>query len=144
MDRKTLKQYKALKRELILIDQGIERLRRRAEQIPTVRGKVTGSSRDWPYIETHFPVEMDEPKEADEIRRRLRIKESRKAAVSRLVVEIEEFIAGIPDSIDRQIFEMCFLQGRRQREVADIVGMERSNISVRIGRVLQDSHNSQK
>ena len=144
MDRKTLKQYGALKKELVLIDQGIERLRRRAEQIPTIRGKVTGSSRDWPYIETHFPVEMDEPKEADEIRRRLRIKESRKAAVSRLVVEIEEFIAGIPDSIDRQIFEMCFLQGRRQREVADIVGMERSNISVRIGRVLQDSHNSQK
>lgn len=144
MDRKTLKQYGALKKELVLIDQGIERLRRRAEQIPTVRGKVTGSSCDWPYIETHFPVEMDEPKEADEIRRRLQIKETRKAAVSRLVVEIEEFIAGIPDSIDRQIFEMCFLQGRRQREVADIVGMERSNISVRIGRVLQDSHNSQK
>ena len=144
MDRKTLKQYGALKKELVLIDQGIERLRRRAEQIPTVRGKVTGSSPDWPYIEIHFPVEMDEPKEADEIRRRLRIKENRKAAVSRLVVEIEEFIAGIPDSIDRQIFEMCFLQGRRQREVADSVGMERSNISVRIGRVLQDSHNSQK
>lgn len=144
MDRKTLKQYKALKRELILIDQGIERLRRRAEQIPTVRGKVTGSSRDWPYLETHFPVEMDEPKEADEIRRRLQVKENRKAAVSRLVVEIEEFIAGIPNSIDRQIFEMCFLQGKRQREAADIVGMERSNISVRIGRVLQDSHNSQK
>lgn len=144
MDRKTLKQYGALKKELVLIDQGIERLRRRAEQIPTVRGKVTGSSCDWPYLEIHFPVEMDEPKETDEIRRRLRIKETRKAAVSRLVVEIEEFIAGIPDSIDRQIFEMCFLQGRRQREVADIVGMERSNISVRIGRVLQDSHNSQK
>ena len=144
MDRKTLKQYGALKKELVLIDQGIERLRRRAEQIPTIRGKVTGSIRDWPYIETHFPVEMDEPKEADEIRRRLRIKESRKAAVSRLVVEIEEFIAGIPDSEDRIIFEMCFLQGMRQREVADSVGMERSNISVRIGRVLQDSHNSQK
>ena len=144
MDRKTLKQYRALKRELVLIDQGIEELQRRAERIPTVRGKVTGSSPDWPYLETHFPVEMDEPKEADKIRRRLRIKESRKAAVSRLVVEIEEFIAGIPNSIDRQIFEMCFLQGKRQREAADIVGMERSNISVRIGRVLQDSHNSQK
>lgn len=144
MDRKTLKQYRALKKELVLIDQGIEKLRRRAEQVPTVRGKVTGSSHDWPYIETHYLVEMNEPKEADEIRRRLRIKESRKATVSRLVVEIEEFIAGIPDSADRQIFEMYFLQGKRQREVADIVGMERSNISVRIGRVLQDSHNSQK
>ena len=118
MDRKTLKQYRALKRELVLIDQGIEELQRRAERIPTVRGKVTGSSHDWPYIETHYPVEMDEPKEADEIRRRLRIKENRKVTVSRMVVEIEEFIAGIPDSADRQIFEMCFLQGKRQQEVA--------------------------
>lgn len=127
-----------------MIDQGTEKLRRRAEQVPTVRGKVTGSSHDWPYIETHYLVEMDEPKEADEIRRRLRIREARKAAVSRLVVEIEEFIAGIPDSEDRMIFEMCFLQGKRQQEVADSLGMERSSISVRIGRVLQDSHNSQK
>ena len=132
MDRKTLKQYRALKRELVLIDQGIEELQRRAERIPTVRGKVTGSSHDWPYIETHYPVEMDEPKEADEIRRRLRIKENRKVTVSRMVVEIEEFIAGIPDSADRQIFEMCFLQGKRQQEVAKILNMDQSTISVRI------------
>ena len=138
MDRKTLKQYGALKKELVLINQGIERLRRRAEQIPTIRGKVTGSSRDWPYIETHFPVEMDEPKEADEIRRRLRIKESRKAAVSRLVVEIEEFIAGIPDSIDRQIFEMCFLQGMRQQEAAEALGFSRSRVAQKIGDILKD------
>ena len=138
MDRKTLKQYGALKKELVLIDQGIERLRRRAEQIPTVRGKVTGSSCDWPYLETHFPVEMDEPKEADEIRRRLRIKETRKAAVSRLVVEIEEFIAGIPDSADRQIFEMCFLQGMRQQEAAEALGFSRSRVAQKIGDILKD------
>lgn len=138
MDRKTLKQYGALKKELVLIDQGIERLRRRAEQIPTIRGKVTGSSPDWPYIEIHFPVEMDEPKEADEIRRRLRIKENRKAAVSRLVVEIEEFIAGIPDSIDRQIFEMCFLQGRRQQEAADKLGYTQGRIAQKINDRLKD------
>ena len=138
MDRKTLKQYGALKKELVLIDQGIERLRRRAEQIPTVRGKVTGSSHDWPYIETHYLVEMDEPKEADEILRRLRIKERRKAAVSRLVVEIEEFIAGIPDSIDRQIFEMCFLQGKRQQEVADKLGYTQGRIAQKIDEKLKD------
>ena len=138
MDRKTLKQYGALKKELVLIDQRIERLRRRAEQIPTVRGKVTGSSCDWPYLETHFPVEMDEPKEADEIRRRLRIKESRKAAVSCLVIEIEEFIAGIPDSIDRQIFEMCFLQGMRQQEAAEALGFSRSRVAQKIGDILKD------
>lgn len=132
MDRKTLKQYQALKKELVLIDQGIERLQERAENIPPVMGKVTGSSHDWPYIEMHYPVYMDEPKEADEIDRRLRIKRARKGEVSRLATEIEEFIAGIPDSADRQIFEMCFLQGKKQREVAKIMNMDQSTISVRI------------
>lgn len=132
MDRKTLKQYRALKKELVLIDQGIERLQERAKNIPTVMGKVTGSSHDWPYIETHYPVYIDEPKEADEIDRRLRIKRARKGEVSRLATEIEEFIAGIPDSADRQIFEMCFLQGKKQREVAKIMNMDQSTISVRI------------
>ncbi len=132
MDRKTLKQYRALKKELVLIDQGIERLQERAENIPTVMGKVTGSSHDWPYIETHYPVYMDEPKEADEIDRRLRIKRARQEEVSRLATEIEEYIARIPDSADRQIFEMCFLQGKKQREVAKIMNMDQSTISVRI------------
>ena len=132
MDRKTLKQYRALKKELVLIDQGIERLQERAENIPTVTGKVTGSSHDWPYIETHYPVYMDEPKEADEIDRRLRIKRARQEEVSRLATEIEEYIARIPDSADRQIFEMCFLQGKKQREVAKIMNMDQSTISVRI------------
>ena len=132
VDRKTLKQYRALKKELVLIDQGIERLQERAENIPTVMGKVTGSSHDWPYIETHYPVYMDEPKEADEIDRRLRIKRARQEEVSRLATEIEEYIARIPDSADRQIFEMCFLQGKKQREVAKIMNMDQSTISVRI------------
>ena len=138
MDRKTLRQYRALKKELLLIDQGIDRLRERAMDVPTVAGKVTGSSRDWPYIETHYPVWMDEPKEADEIRRRLRIKEKRREEVSQLAVEIEQFIAGIPDSTDRQIFELLFLEGITQQDAANIVGYTQARVSQRISDVLQD------
>ena len=138
MNRKTLRQYRALKKELLLIDQGIDRLRERAMDVPTVAGKVTGSSRDWPYIETHYPVWMDEPKEADEIRRRLRIKEKRREEVSQLAVEIEQFIAGIPDSTDRQIFELLFLEGITQQDTANIVGYTQARVSQRISDVLQD------
>lgn len=138
MNRKTLRQYRALKKELLLIDQGIDRLRERAMDVPTVAGKVTGSSRDWPYIETHYPVWMDEPKEADEIRRRLRIKEKRREEVSQLAVEIEQFIAGIPDSTDRQIFELLFLEGITQQDAANIVGYTQARVSQRISDVLQD------
>lgn len=138
MNRKTLRQYRALKKELLLIDQGIDRLRERAMDVPTVAGKVTGSSRDWPYIETHYPVWMDEPKEADEIRRRLRIKEKRREEVSQLAVGIEQFIAGIPDSTDRQIFELLFLEGITQQDAANIVGYTQARVSQRISDVLQD------
>lgn len=138
MDRKTLKQYRAIKQELKLIDQGIERLQERAQRIPTVMGKVKGSSHDWPYIETHYPVYMDEPKEADEIERRIRIKRARKEKVSRLAIEIEKFIAGIPDSADRQILEMCFLQGKKQREVAKALGYTQGRIAQKINDILKD------
>ena len=138
MDRKTLRQYRALKKELLLIDQGIDRLRERAMDVPTVAGKVTGSSHDWPYIETHYPVWMDEPKEADAISRRLRIKQRRREEVSRLAVEIEQYIAGIPDSTDRQIFELLFLEGITQQDAANIVGYTQARVSQRISDVLQD------
>ena len=138
IDRKTLRQYRALKKELLLIDQGIDRLRERAMDVPTVAGKVTGSSHDWPYIETHYPVWMDEPKEADEISRRLRIKQRRREEVSRLAVEIEQYIAGIPDSTDRQIFELLFLEGITQQDAANIVGYTQARVSQRISDVLQD------
>ena len=101
-------------------------------------GKVTGSSHDWPYIETHYSVYMDEPKEADEIDRRLRIKRARQEEVSRLAAEIEEYIAGIPDSADRQIFEMCFLQGKTHREIAEALGYSRGRVTQRISELLKD------
>lgn len=138
MDRKTLRQYRALKKELLLIDQGIDRLRERAMDVPTVAGKVTGSSHDWPYIETHYPVWMDEPKEADEISRRLRIKQRRREEVSRLAVEIEQYIAGIPDSTDRRIFELRFLNGLTYQEIGDLVGYSKGRISQRITEILKD------
>lgn len=138
MDRKTLRQYRALKKELLLIDRGIDRLRERAMDVPTVAGKVTGSSHDWPYIETHYPVWMDEPKEADEISRRLRIKQRRREEVSRLAVEIEQYIAGIPDSTDRRIFELCFLNGLTYQEIGDLVGYSKGRISQRITEILKD------
>ena len=60
------------------------------------------------------------------------------------MTEIEQFIAEISDSRDRQIFELIYIDGKKQREVAEHVGMERSSVSKKIDAVLQLSHNSQK
>lgn len=85
-----------------------------------------------PYITTHMTVQMAEPKESDTINRLIRINESRKNQVDELLLEIEEYIADIPDSETRQIFEMVFLEGMKHWEVADTLGYSRGRISQKI------------
>ena len=144
MDKKKLSQLRPLKKELELIDRKLDRLYERQENVPVVMGKVTGSSKDFPYTEVRTSVLMPEPKEADEIEKQIRIREKRREQVESLITEIEQFIAEIPDSRDRQIFELIYIDGKKQREVAEYMGMERSSISKIITAVLQLSHNSQK
>lgn len=138
MDKKTLKQYRALLKEQTLNDKAIDKLYDRAAEVPTVMGKVVGSSKDFPYTEVRTTVMMDEPKEAFEIAKRLRIRKERQEQIREAVLEIEQFIAGIPDSTDRQIFELTFLEGKTQEEVATAVGYSRSRISQRVSECLKD------
>ena len=144
MDKKKLKQYRALQKEIPKIKKDILKLQDRMLDVPTVAGKVTKSSDSFPYILEHVKVEMAEPKQATEIGKQIRLKELRLEKAERDKTEIEQFIAGIEDSTDRQIFELSFLDGKKQREVAEEVGMERSGISKKIDKILQLSHNSQK
>lgn len=144
MDKKKLLQYKALMREQPKLERELDRLYERLDEVPVISGKVTKSSDDFPYIEEHLTVKMAEPKAAGEIKKQIRIREKRLDMVEQERTEIEKFIAGIPDSLDRQIFELSFLDGKKQCEVANEIGMERSSISKRINSFLQLSHNSQK
>lgn len=144
MDKKKLSQLRLLKKELELIDKKLDRLYDRQENVPVVLGKVVGSSKNFPYTEVRTTVQMDEPKEADEIDKQIRIREKRREQVEKLITEIEQFIAEIPDSRDRQIFELIYIDGKKQREVAESMGVERSSVSKKITAVLQLSHKSQK
>lgn len=138
MDKRTLKQYRALLKEQALNDKAIDKLYDRAAEVPTIMGKVVGSSKDFPFTEIRTSVQMDEPKEADEINRRLRIREERREQIRGTVVEIEQFIVSIPDSTDRQIFELIFLEGKTQEEVGEILGYTKGRISQRIAELLKD------
>lgn len=144
MDKKTLKQFCPLQRELETLDEKIDKLYDRQAALPTVMGKVTKSSDEFPYIEEHVSVQMDEPKEADEIRKVKLIRENRREQVRKTLLEIEQFIASIPDSTDRQIFEKAFLEGKKQIVVAEEVGLDRSTVSKRISDYVKLSHKSQK
>lgn len=141
MDKNTLRQYRALQREQALNDKAIDKLYDRAEDVPTVLGKVVGSSHDFPYTEVRTTVQMDEPKESDEIDRRLRIRKARQEQIKAAVLEIEEFIAGIPDSDTRQIFEQVYLEGKKMSEID---GFTKSGVSKKISRYLKVSTNSTK
>lgn len=138
VDKERLKQYRPLKKELELIDKKLDKLYKRQESIPEVLGKVKGSSPDFPYIEVNTTVKMNEPKEADAIKRLIRIKEKRRDEVNTLLIEIESFIASIPDSVTRQIFELTYIDGLKQREVAEAVGYSRGRVSQILNDYLKD------
>ena len=66
----------------------------------------------------------------------------RKEQLEQECAEIEEWVEAIPDSLIRRIFRMYFLDGKKQKEVAKAVHMDRSSISKKIDDYLQLSHNS--
>ena len=138
MDKKTLKQYRPLKREQEMIEKKLDKLEERKESVPAVYGKVKGSAPEFPYIETHMTVAMWEPKRMDNITRQRMINEKRKDQVDALLIEIEEFIADIPDSTHRQIFEMVFLDGKTQQEVGESVGYSKGRVSQIISQYVKD------
>lgn len=144
MDKKKLERYKPLKRELLMIDKQINKLEERREELPVVMGKVQSSDHDFPYTEQRVSVQMFEPKEAHKIDREIIRKRARKRQIETEMEEVKEFIENMPEGEDRQVFELYYLEGMKQREVADIVGLERSSISKKISDYLQLSHNSQK
>lgn len=138
MDKKKLSQLRPLKKELELIDKKLDRLYDRQENVPVVLGKVVGSRKYFPYTEVRTTVQMDEPKEADEISKQIRIREKRREQVKKLITEIEQFIAEIPDSRDRQIFELRYIEGLTMKKVGEKVGYSKGRVSQIISGYLKD------
>ena len=66
----------------------------------------------------------------------------KKQELEKECAEIEDFIANISDSITRRIFRMSFIDGRKQKDVAKAVHLDRSSVSKKIDGYLQLSHNS--
>ena len=68
-----LRRYKKRKKELLTLEQSLERLYDRLESVPTVSGKVEKSGDDFPYIREHISVEVSEPAETTRIKLRISI-----------------------------------------------------------------------
>ena len=68
----SINKHKQNKRELDMVNRQLDRLYAQLEAVPEISGKVTRSSTDFPYIEEHVTVRMDEPKAATATRDRIR------------------------------------------------------------------------
>ncbi len=136
MDKKTLKKYKPNKDRLIRIENQIQELCERESTV--VMGKVTGSSADFPYTEVRTSVQMYDPCEEENVRQQIRRKEADRLRILKEQEEVEDYINGIDDPEIKEIFELAFVEGKKQQEVADIVGYSRGRISQIISEYLKD------
>lgn len=90
MDKGRLKKHKKNKDRLKRIDEKIEELCGREVQV--VSGKVTGSSKDFPYTEVRTSVLMYEPYENDRINKRIREYEAERLVLLQEVEEVDRYI----------------------------------------------------
>ena len=130
--------YQRNRREIALIDAALKRLEAQLDDVAIVPGKVTKSSDDYPYIEEHVPVEMPEPREASRIRQKIDLKEKRRSEIAGEMRQVEEHIERMPEGMDKQIFEMVYLDGMTQAEAGESVGYTQARISQILNRELKD------
>lgn len=138
MNREKLNRHKQNKREIALIERQLKRLYERLECVETVSGKVTKSGDDFPYIEEHITVQMAEPKAATAIKDRIREKENRRGQLLVEIREVESFISGLPDGIEKQVMEMVYLENMSQRDAAEAVGYTQGRIAQIIKATVKD------
>ena len=138
MDKKKLKQYKSLQKEVPRLQSKLEKLYEKLENLEEYMGKVQASSSEFPYIETSVSVQMNNPKEVASLREQIKITEDRLRKSKTDLVEIEKFIEGLNDSMEREIIELVFLEGMTLEKVGDIFGYTKGRISQIISNILKD------
>ena len=128
MDKEELGKYRALKREAEQLEDRINKLCAKSDDIHVVKEKVKASSPVFPYTEHRASVKMSLPEAADRISRLMRIYEQRKAEAEEAMLRIEQYISSITDSEIRQIFQMRFIDGLKLSEIAERLDMDRSGV----------------
>lgn len=136
MDKLKLKKYIPNKARLKRIDARIEELC--GKEVGTVMGKVTGSSKDFPYTEVRTSVQMYDPDENDRINKQIRKKEAERLQVVAEIQEVEEFLDGIGDVEIKEIFELVYEKGLSQTKAGKQIGYSQGRISQIIDEYLKD------
>ena len=128
VDKQRLKKHKANKERLKRLEEKIQDLC--STEAEEVMGKVRGSSKYFPYTEVRTSVVMADPYEQEKINKQIRKKEAERMLLKAEVDEVDEYIEAIVDPEIKEIFELAFVEGKKQQEVADIVGYSLSLIHI--------------
>lgn len=136
MTRNKLESYQANKRLIGRNQKKIEE--ERCKDIPIVRGKVTGSSQDFPYIKQRYTVQMEEPAEAERTNKRIRRWQQEIRQAEEETEEVEEFVAAVENAKDREILTYRYIDGEKIAEVAKKVGYTKGRISQIITKYIKD------
>lgn len=142
MNREKLRRHKRNVTELASVLLAIDKLQEHlgdVEEEYIVSGKVKKSGKDFPYIEEHMTVMMPDPKKTGPVWVSIRKKERRKAELEKEIQEVEAFIASLPEGMDKQIFEMVYLDGLSQQKAGEVLGYTQSMVSKIIKKYLKDS-----
>lgn len=142
MDKQRLKKHKANKERLRRLEEKIQDLC--STEAEEVMGKVRGSSKDFPYTEIRTSVLMADPYEQEKIDKQIRKAEAERMLLKAEVDEVDEYIEAIVDPEIKEIFELAFVEGKKQREIGEKLNIDRSRISRKISDYLKNAHKAQK
>lgn len=142
MTKQELSMYTVLKGRIDKLNKEISELQ--TKEIEIVAGKVKGSMKEHPYIETRIGVQMEEPIAAGKIDAAIL---KRRKEIDKLVKrtkDIEDFINGIDDVFLKTIFEYKYIENLSQAEIGEKVNLDRSRISRKISDYLKNAHKAHK
>lgn len=142
VDKQRLKKHKGNKERLKRLEEKIQDLC--STEAEEVLGKVRGSSKDFPYTEVRTSVLMSDPYEQEKIDKQIRKAEAERMLLKAEVDEVDEYIEVIGDPEIKEIFELAFVEGKKQREIGEKLNIDRSYVSKKIDEYLKLSHFSQK
>lgn len=136
MNKKLLESYQANKR---LIERNNKKIEdEKCKDIPVVKGKVEGSSKDFPYIMQHYSVQMDDPVELYKSYKRIQELEREIAQAGKEIAEVEQFIKNIGDVRVKEIFTYRYIDGMKVTDVANKLGYTHGRVSQIISKIVKD------
>jgi DNA-directed RNA polymerase specialized sigma24 family protein len=127
---KELMQYRRLTREAEELQGRIDKLY--DKEITTGHSIVKGSCKHFPYTPTAWGVWIDDPKEVAARDKLIAVYQDRLKQAEEEILKVEQFISEIPDSEIRMIFQYRYIDGKKLREIGELLNRDWSGIGKKI------------